>query len=231
MTVTRPQTHWHRALLASCTALLLACSGGSDNGGGGAGGGGAGGGGAGGGGAGGGGAGGGGTSGGGTGGATLDMNGFGQKYKLGDDEVSGWKVDTAADSFAVFDTNTIFGKIDGPAEGYVSRGMKFAFFETLVIPGTLYNCILVGMAFDNEADAKSMVTYKFDLQGATDPLPGYDASVALASEALSGITAYANFGALYLEVGVDGYGYPLDVTKASQDAAAFLKAMEAKPRL
>jgi hypothetical protein len=223
MTVTRPQTHWHRALLASCTALLLACSGGSDNGGGGTVGGGAGGTGTGG--------GGGGAGGGGTGGAALDMNGFGQKYKLGDDEVTGWKVDTAADSFAVFDSNTIFGKIDGPAEGYVSRGMKYAFFETLVVPGTLYNCILVGMAFDNEAGAKSMVTYKFDLQGATDPIPGYDASVALASEALTGITAYANFGALYLEVGVDGYGNPPDVTKASQDAAAFLKAMEAKPRL
>lgn len=211
MTATRSRTHWHPILLASCTALLLACSGSSSNNGGtgGSGGGGAGGG----------------------GGAALDLNGFGDAYKLADNEVSGWVQATDADSFSLYDNTNLWEKIDGPADSYVSRGMKFAYFETLDGPGDLLNCVLVTMAFDTAEDAKAMVDYEFDLKGATTAIPGYDASVALGSEALTGLTAYANFGALYLEVGVDGYGYPPDMNQAAQDASAFLKAMEAKPKL
>ncbi|MBN2576303.1 MAG: hypothetical protein JXP73_17205 [Deltaproteobacteria bacterium] len=212
MTVARPRTYWHPILLVSFVAPLLGCSSSSSSNGG-TGGSGSGG------------------SGGAGGGGALDLSGFGQSYKLTDNEVSGWVQAAAADSFSLYDSTNLWEKIDGPADGYISRGMKFAYYETLDGPGDLLNCVLVAMAFDTAANAKSMVDYKVDLQGATTPIPGYDTSVALGSEALTGLTAYASFGALYLEVGVDGYGFPPDLDQASNDAAAFLKAMEAKPKL
>lgn len=64
--------------------------------------------------------------------------------------------------------------------------------------------------------------------GATLVLSPYDAAVAMASEALTGITIYASFKALYLEVILDGFGS--DVAAAQAAGVKFLQAMEAKAR-
>ena len=212
--------HWPRILLASCVAILLACSSSSSNNNGSGGSGGAGGSGV-----------GGGMGGGAGGGGALDLNGFGQKYKLADNEVAGWTQDASEYAFSLYDSSNLSDRIDGPATGYVNHGMKFALYQNLNGPDGVRICTLVAMAFDTAADAKSMVEYEQQLTSANLTIPPYDSSVAVAYSALTGITIYAHFNSLYLEVGLDGYGNPVDMTLASQDGAAFLQALAAKPKL
>ena len=210
MTATRPRNDWHWILLAACAAVSLACSGSSsnENGVGGAGGSGAGGGGAG-------------------GSSVLDSNGFGREYKLADNEVPGWTQDTGANAFAVYDKTNLVDRIDGPATIYVDKGMKFALYQTLNGPDGRI-CSLTAMLFDSEAGAKSMFDLQRNQTSADLAIAPYDSSVAAAYTTLFGINVLAYFKALYLEVGMDGYGNPPDVATSSQDAAAVLKAMAAK---
>jgi hypothetical protein len=224
--VYQPGSSWPRILLASTVAVLLACSSSSDGGGsGGSGSGGSG--------AGGSGVGGSGAGGSGAGGSSdvLDLNGFGQRYKLADNEVSGWTQDTASGSFSLFDNTNLTQKIDGPADGYTKRGMKLAYYQDLKAADGKRTCTMVAMDFGSAANAKSMVDYQRDSNEAKLTIPPYDGQVAIASQALTGITVYASFGALYLEVILDGYGYPPDLSLATKDGAQLLAAMEAKPKL
>lgn len=216
MTLTCLRIHWPSVLLALSLATLLACSGSSsnNNGAGGNAGGGAGGG-----------------PGGAGGGSTLDLNGFGQRYKLADNEASGWTQGTAATAFALYDTTNLTDPIDGSAQAYYDRGMKFALFQDLKGPDADRICTLRAMDFVAEANAKSMFDYEKNLQSANITIAPYDSSVASASEAWTGITVFAYFKALYLELYLDGYGHPVDVTLASQDGAALLQALAAKPKL
>jgi hypothetical protein len=167
----------------------------------------------------------------GAGGSALDLNGFGQRYKLADNEVSGWAQDTAAAAFALYDNTNLTDRIDGPATEYYAHGMKFALYQNLKGPDANRICGLTAMDFGTAANAKSMVDYKKQLESADISIPPYDASVAIASKKLTGITVFAYFSALYLELVLDGYGYPPNVTLASQDGAALLQALEAKPKL
>lgn len=211
------RSHWHRILLASSAVFVLACSsssgGGSGVGGSGSGGSGAGG------------------SGSGGSSVMLDLNGFGQRYKLSDNEVSGWTQDTASGAFSLFDDTNLTQKIDGPADGYTKRGMKLAYYQNLKASDGKRTCTMVAMDFGTGANAQSMVDYQRASNEAKITVPPYDGQVAIASQALTGITIYASFGALYVEVILDGYGYPPDLTQATQDGAKLLEAMEAKPKL
>jgi hypothetical protein len=224
--VIQTRSHWYRILLASSAVFVLACS--SSSGGGGAGGSGAGGSSTAGSGAGGSGAGG---SGAGGSGAVLDLNGFGQRYKLADNEVSGWTQDTASGAFSLFDDSNLTEKIDGAADGYTKRGMKLAYYQSLKAAEGERSCTMVAMDFGTGANAQSMVDYQRASNEAKITVPPYDGQVAIAAQALTGITIYASFGALYLEEILDGYGYPPDLTRATQDGAKLLGAMEAKPKL
>lgn len=198
MTLICPRTHLHRIFLASSVALLVACSSSSSTN----------------------------NGSGGSGGNALDLNGFGQKYKLLDNEVSGWTQDASPNAFALYTDKNLTDRIDGPATIYIDHGMKYALYQDLVGPAPQI-CELVAMDLGTEANAKSMVTNK---QGstATITIPPYDASVAMASKAITGITIYANFKALYLELVLDGYGS--DVELPRQVGATFLQALEAKTK-
>lgn len=197
-------TRAHRICLVSCTVLLFACSSSSDSPDG---------------------------SGGGGGGGTLDLNGFGQRYKLADNELPGWTQDPAAGSFTLWDNTTLTQKIDGPATEYVKRGMLFAYYQGVKASDGVRSCIVVAMDFRSAANAKSMVDFDRAQTSASLTVPSYDVSVAVGYQTLTGMTVYANMQALYLEVQLDGYGYPPDLTKAAQDGDAFLKVMQAKPAL
>jgi hypothetical protein len=158
----------------------------------------------------------------------LDESGFGARYKLADNEVAGWTQDTAAGSFATYNAETIFNKIDGAAPPYLDRGMRFALWQQLKGPDP-QNCTLVAMDMTSEANAKSMVAYQQTLpQLASTAIPGYDASVAIGAEVVGGIQIYACFKALYLEVGLDGFG--ADSAAASQAGVKFLQAEEGKTK-
>ncbi len=159
---------------------------------------------------------------------SLDLNGFGARYKLADNEVSGWTPSAAADGFATYTPDTLTQAIDGAADPYIANGMKYTLIQKLTGPDPK-TATLRAMDMTSEEKAKSMVSLSQSVEAASTTIPGYDASVAIASEALTGITIYAYLKALYLEVILDGYG--TDHEPARQDGAKFLQAEAAKAPL
>jgi hypothetical protein len=155
----------------------------------------------------------------------LDLDGFGKKYKLADNEISGWTQSTKADSLLLFTPDKLDQKIDGAATPYIKGGMLFTMYQILNGPSP-QTCNLTAMLFASEAKAAAMVADRQDTMSATISIPGYDVSVASASQALTGITVLASFKDLYLEVVLDGYGS--DVDSARQVGAKFLQALQAK---
>jgi hypothetical protein len=230
MTLTRPPVHWHRILLASTVAAALVACGSStpsDKGSGGSGSGGSGTGGSGTGGSGTGGSGTGGLGGGGAGGGTGALAAFGQRYKIQDSDIPEWKQDSASNAFALYTDANLTDRIDGPATGYVQRGMKLAYYQNMVGPDPKI-CTVVGMDFVTEANAKSMNDFEQKLNTCDLSVPPYDTSAAIAYKTMTGISAFAHFGALYIELVLDGYG--ADQEAGLADAAIFLKALEAKTK-
>jgi hypothetical protein len=193
-----PGTNSNRTFLSFCAAILLAACGSSapDNGGA---------------------AGSGGTS-------SPDPNAFEQKFKLSDNEIAGWKQDTGPGALAVFTADHLTDAIDGAAPDYTSRGCRVAMYQNLIGPGE-ETCRLVAMDFGTDANATSMVQFERNLTSASIQVPPYDASVAIASEVLSGITAYAHFKSSYFEVQLTGFS---DLSSAVQAAASFLGVLQAK---
>jgi hypothetical protein len=159
--------------------------------------------------------------------APLDLDGFGKKYKLADREVSGWTQSAKADALLLFTPDSLNQKIDGAATPYIKGGMEFTLYQVLDGPSP-ETCNLTAMQFSSEAKAAAMVADRQDTMSATLAIPGYDVSVASASQALTGITVLASFHDLYLEVVLDGFGS--DVETARQVGAKFLQALQAKTR-
>jgi len=160
-------------------------------------------------------------------GTPLDENAFGAKYKLADNEIPGWTQKTTTDAFLVYTDQTLTDKIDGAAVPYTDRKMRFALVQELVGPDP-QNATFWAMDMTSEANAQSMAAHQKTTMSATITIPGYDASVAIASEALTGITVYAYFKALYLEIILDGFGQDRDA--AAQTGVKFLQAEEAKTK-
>jgi hypothetical protein len=158
-------------------------------------------------------------------GGALSLDAFGRKYKLADNEVSGWTQSKGTDPFLLYTAETLTDKIDGAAIPYVKQGMQFAMYQVLDGPDP-QTCNLTAMHFGTEAQAKLMLASQKTTMSASLTVPGYDASVASAAQALTGITVFAAFKDLYIETVLDGYGS--DVNSPSQVGAKFLQAMRAK---
>jgi len=163
-----------------------------------------------------------------SGGDGLDLDGFGAKYKLADGEVSGWTQKTTADAFALYTPETLTTAIDGAADPYVERRMKYALIQNLAGPGE-QDCILQAMDMVNAGQAQSMLAEQKKVNAADMAIPPYDASVAIASDALTGIKVFACFEALFVELALDGFGVA-DHAPAREAAAKLLAAMEAKTK-
>jgi len=160
--------------------------------------------------------------------AALDLNGFGAKYKIADNEIPGWTVSTEPAAFDLYSAENLTDKIDGPAANYVSHGCKYAMFEEMVgptDPNEQY-CRVIAMDFVTEPQAASMVAYQRESSAGITAIPGYDASLVFGYPGLTGLTVYGNFGALYFEVILDGY--PGDPDTAGQVGAKFLQVLQAK---
>lgn len=155
------------------------------------------------------------------------LDGFGAKYKIAENEIPGWTQETSADAFSLFTADSLTEKIDGQADAYVARGLNYALYQSLVGPDPA-NCTFIAMDMGSDANAATMVSYQQTTMSASLAIPGYDASVAIASEALFGITVYAHFKNLYLEIILDGYGSDRDAP--AQVGAKFLQVSEAKTK-
>ena len=169
----------------------------------------------------------GGTTGTGSTSATLDADAFGKKYKVKDNELSGWTLVPTSDdptAFAVYTGNDeLVGRIDGAADAYSERGCRVTMYEDMQGPDPQL-CTVVAMDFVTNDQANSMFSYQKD-NGASVLIPGYDGSVAIAYSTLTGLTAYAHFKAMYFEVQLSGYA---DQSSSSAVAAQFLKLLESR---
>jgi hypothetical protein len=225
MTPRSPETRWHHPLFAFCTALLIACgSSSTDGGSSGAGGNGSGGGGS---------PGSGGSGAAGTGGSSdhcggdlssTDANAYAAKFKLTDNQISGWKQDPGKSAFEVLTAEKLDCKIDGAAPDYVKHGLRWAMYQDLVGPNDQV-CRLVAMDFGTATNATSMVQAQQQLTGADIEIPPYDAGTAIASQVIGGVSVYAHFGSSYFEVQLNGFS---DQGSATQAAATFLGVVKPK---
>ena len=164
------------------------------------------------------------ASGGGSG--TLTPAQFGEKYKFSASDLAGWApADPATDvtAYNVYNgEDELVGRIDG-GDIYTPRGCRVSMFQDLVGPDPEI-CTLVAMDFVTSDNATVMFTYKKD-NGASLPIPGYDASVALGSSTLGGINAFAHINASYFEVQLSGFA---NLASASAAAQQFLDVLKAK---
>ena len=168
-----------------------------------------------------------GTGGGGASGGTagaLDPTAFGNTYKISDNaQMPSWTQDPTTPLWTGKGTD-LSSIIDGGNMPYLQRGCLLAMYQSLVGPGTQI-CTLVAMDFVTEAQATDMFNYEQQHTGASVPIPGYDASVAIGYPGITSMTVYAHFKAMYYEVQLDGNS---DQTSSSQVASTFLKVLEAK---
>ena len=165
-----------------------------------------------------------------TNGGASDPTAFGQKYKLADSEIPGWKQTTdPTDSmpFGVYTAANLNNRIDGGNEAYISRGMRLAMYQDMTGPDPNI-CTVVAMDFGTDASAKAMFDYEKGLTGATTALPPYDVATAIGETLSTGVTVYAHIKASYFELLFDGYG--ADPSAAVPVATQFLQALAAKTK-
>lgn len=162
-----------------------------------------------------------------TGHGSLDASGFEKKLKLADGEVSNWKTNPkpeAHDPVDVYTPETLTNRIDGGAPAYTSRGCRLAMYQQMSGPDPA-TCIVISMDFVTDDQAKSMVDFQRQEYSASVTIPQYDSSVAVASEALTGITVFAHFKSVYFELQIDGIP---DQSAATRVAGELLRVLETK---
>jgi hypothetical protein len=150
---------------------------------------------------------------------------FGKKYAFTSNQVSGWSQDPASDALWTGAGTDLHLRIDGGDSAYTSKGCLLAMYQEMVGPNG-ESCTVVAMDFGTETQALDMFTYEQQHTAASIAIPQYDASVAVASSAIGGITAYAHITASYFEVQLTGFGDQEDT--AAQSATQFLDILKAK---
>ena len=160
----------------------------------------------------------------------LDATAFGAKYKIHDNsEMPGWKQDPDPNNktpFKVYVGEDLVAEIDGAAQLYTDKGARLSMYQYLVGSG-LETCTVIAMDFVTDAKATDIFNYQKDSYGASDPIPGFDTSVAIGSFALGNATVFAHFKAMYFELPLSGFPNG-DQTLTYQGAAQFLTALKAK---
>jgi len=156
----------------------------------------------------------------------TDAEGFGQRYRFANNEVTGWTQGSSALAYSVWTDANLTGKIDGAAPVYVDRGCKLAMYQDLLGPDPQI-CTVVAMDFVTDPQATAMFEYQKESAGDSVFVPGYDESVAFGYPSLTGATVYAHVKAYYFELQMDGYP---DQDSASAAAAPLLRVLESKAR-
>jgi hypothetical protein len=158
----------------------------------------------------------------------VDKNGFGQHYRINDNEVTGWQqnTDTTQDTFSLWVGDELFSHIDGGADLYLNRGCLVSMYQYMVGPNGPDSqvCMVIAMDFSTAAQADSM--FRYEKETSTVPIPEYESSVAIAYPGILGnITVYAHFKAIYFELMLSGY---IDQDAARLIASQLLKVLELK---
>jgi hypothetical protein len=136
----------------------------------------------------------------------IDPTAFGAQFKIADNEIQGWTLNSAADSFWA-GTDLVGGPgIDGAAATYTDRGFRQGMFQYLSGPDS-QTCTIEALDFGTADAATAMYAYaQANFVSHSVAIPNYGSSTAIGGAAISGVTAYAHFGATYLEVGLSGLG-------------------------
>jgi hypothetical protein len=159
--------------------------------------------------------------------SALDASAFGEKYKFVTGELPGWKQDTTPNSYGALTGDELVYMIDGAAGAYLDMGDRVSMYQDLVGPGPLVATV---WAFDfvTAANATAMFEWETLEQNAAIVIPGYDTSVAIESASIVGVTAFAHFNGLYVEVSLSGLGDQTSTCSACPMAAQFINAFRAK---
>lgn len=161
--------------------------------------------------------------------ALTPAQAFGQKYKFANNEISGWTQDTTdPTAYAVYTGEAeLIARIDGAAGAYTERGCVMGMYQDLV-HGDQSTAGIIAMDYVTADQASAMFDWKKADQSATIVIPPYDASVAIGSSGLTGLSVLAHFNASYFELVLSGYGEQNVTCSACPVAKQFLDALKAK---
>lgn len=139
----------------------------------------------------------------------------------------GRKQDTAPNSYGALTGDELVQIIDGAAGSYLDIGDRVSMYQELVGPDPRVTSV---WAFDFVTAAKATAMFEWETleQSATIVIPGYDTSVAIGSASIVGITAFAHFNSLYVEVSLSGFGDQTSTCSACPVAAQFINALRAR---
>lgn len=164
-------------------------------------------------------------------GQSLTPDQFGAKYKLQDNELSGWTQKPVSDELpvpcAVYTAADINDRIDGDAPIYTNGGMKSAQYQEMA--GTTpegAECRVIVMDFGTDAKAKAMFDSLVKSHSADVSIPQYDATVAKGASAIGALTTYAHIQATFFQLEFIGFGS--DTTGLQQTTQKFLDVLKAK---
>lgn len=158
----------------------------------------------------------------------LDKTAFGNKYKLADNAVAGFKQDpTDPTGYLTYTGDELVQSIDGAAGVYTEYGARVEMFQSLVGPDPeLAN--FYAMDFVTDAKATAMVAWEQTQTNAATTIPGYAPSVAVGNGSISGLVVYAHFKATYIELAISGFGDQGSTCSACSMAAQFLQVLSSK---
>jgi hypothetical protein len=162
--------------------------------------------------------------------ALVDVNGFGQRYKFADNELTGWTQDTntVTSPFTVWRADSLVGLWDGGAGLYLARGCLVTMVQNMIGPNGPDSqiCEVVAMDFGTSANADSMFVSQIRSANVQVPIPGFDGAAAMAGgEMFGNIIGYAHFNQMYFEVQMSGY---YDQSASSAAAGQLLKILQQK---
>jgi hypothetical protein len=158
----------------------------------------------------------------------IDPTAFGQRFKVADNEIGGWTQGSAFDAFWA-GTDLITGAgIDGAAGAYTANGFRQGMFQNLDGPQQ-QTCSIRAMDFGTAAAATKMFTdSQTNSVSNSTAIPTYDLSIAIGDAAISGLTVFAHFGALYFEVRLSGLGDQRTTCTECPVAQQFLDDLKTK---
>jgi hypothetical protein len=138
-------------------------------------------------------------------------------------EISGWSDN--AGQYKEYDCDGLFDLIDGGAVAHRDNGLIEGIYQEM--SGLNGRAVKIFVEdFGTAANATSMFEYA-EQSYVTQPvtITSYPATVATASQTLSGISVYAHFGKFYFSLDFQGY---TDQTTPVSDANGFLATYENK---
>jgi hypothetical protein len=164
----------------------------------------------------------------------LSATALGAKYKFSPTDIAGWQLDpNDPTSFQVLDESTpnnLIRFMDGGADAYTNAGCRVTVYQSLVGPNGEIAGNFFSMDFVSDAQATAMFNSKKSDYSASDPIAGFDGSVAIGHSvfiggSLSMVNVFAHFKAMYFELTLSGFA---DQASFYQGAAQLVNVAKSK---